>query len=152
MARWLRAFRARNGPWLWQASVARRNRLGSRGCRLTPGDRGSGTIWVACVAVIVTGLMTGVAVIGVAQGARHRAAAAADLAALAGAQVALLDPGSACVEASVVAVANGAVLSGCSLAGEIVVVSVVVEVQLGRWGVGSASATARAGPVDDAVT
>lgn len=138
---------------MWRASVARRNGGGARGHRrLTSGDRGSGTIWVACVAMIMTSLMTGVAVIGVAQGARHRAAAAADLASLAGAQVALLDPDAACGEASTVAAANGATLNTCSLDGEIVVVSVVVEVQLGRWGVGSTSATARAGPADDAGT
>lgn len=113
-------------------------------------DRGSGTIWVAAMALVLVAVVLGAGLIGLAQTARHRATSAADLAALAGAQVALLDPGGACAAAAHIAAANGATLTGCALAAEVVTVVVAVRVRLGRFGVGTATAHARAGPVDAA--
>ena len=70
---------------------------------------------------------------------RHRAAAAADLAALAGAAHAL--DGSACTTAATVARRNGATVQECRLDGEDVDVTVSVT---SDWGV--TRARARAGP------
>ena len=111
-------------------------------------DRGSGTLWMAAVAVILSLMASTVVLLGLAQTARHKANAAADLAALAAAQVLLDGTGSACDEAVQNASANGARLTGCSVDGEIVSVSVSVGVRLGRFGIGHAEASARAGPID----
>ena len=111
-------------------------------------DRGSGTLWMAAVAVILSLMASTVVLLGLAQTARHKANAAADLAALAAAQVLLDGTESACDEAVQNASANGARLTGCSVDGEIVSVSVSVGVRLGRFRIGQAEASARAGPVD----
>lgn len=104
---------------------------------------------LALVAVVATTVVA-VATVGAAVVLRHRAEAAADLAALAGADVATgRVPGSPCVRAGRVAAVNGARLTGCWTAGE----EVVVEVALrpGSAGplaglTGAARASARAGP------
>jgi secretion/DNA translocation related TadE-like protein len=112
-----------------------------------PGDRGSATIWLlgTCLLVIALGL-TCVTVVS-AMVARHRARAAADLAALAGARYAVDGPATACQQATVVAAANGAAVTGCRLDGFDLIVSVSVPVAGAPAGIGPASATARAGPV-----
>jgi secretion/DNA translocation related TadE-like protein len=71
--------------------------------------------------------------------ARHRAGGAADLAALAAADHALDGPQTACRLAAEVARAQGALLRGCQVAGE--VVEVVAEVR-------GARVRSRAGPAD----
>lgn len=98
------------------------------------------TITVAC-------LYLGSAVI-----ARHRAQAAADLAALAAAAGLARGAGAACAQAVVVAEAMHTRVETCSVTGLDVVVAVDVSVTLGRLGMGTAHAIARAGPVDSGLT
>jgi secretion/DNA translocation related TadE-like protein len=87
------------------------------------------------------GVVRGLAVL-----ARHRAEAAADLAALAGAAAVLDGPAVACVEADRVALANGGRLSRCLVAGEVIEVEVARVLPLGRLGRWTAVGRARAGP------
>nr|WP_255595977.1 Rv3654c family TadE-like protein [Cellulomonas sp. C5510] len=95
---------------------------------------------LALVAVTVA-LATLLGLLASAHAARGRAQAAADLAALAGAQRALV-AGDACGLAREVATRNGAGLDRCrELPGAVVEVAASVP---GVWGV--ASAAARAGP------
>ena len=111
------------------------------------GERGSATVWVLvlCGVLAVVGaaaVLTGAAVV-----ARHRATAAADLAALAGA-VRAVQGADACGSAGQLAAANTAELATCQVTPEAVVeVTVSVPVRLGRLGIFSATARARAGPV-----
>jgi len=83
---------------------------------------------------------------GVAVTARHRAEMAADLAALAGATAVVDGYTSACGAADRVARSNGARLSRCVVAGDVVEVLVVRAVPFGRLGSWPASGRARAGP------
>ena len=113
-------------------------------------DRGSGTVlMVGVVAVVFLLTVAGVAVASAVLAA-HRARAAADLAALAGA-VALaqgLPASSACGAAGVVAVRNGAALLACGTGADgSVLVRTSTPVSFGIPGQpGAASASARAGP------
>ncbi|WP_308195078.1 Rv3654c family TadE-like protein [Mycolicibacterium sp. F2034L] len=101
---------------------------------------------VAVIAVLVS--VTGaVAAVGSAVLARHRAQAAADLAALAAAGRLAEGLGSACGHADSVAGAMGVALADCQVDGLDVVVAVEAPVGLGVWNVGPAHAAARAGPV-----
>jgi secretion/DNA translocation related TadE-like protein len=81
---------------------------------------------------------------GAAASARHRAQAAADLGALAGARYAVDGSSVACARAAGIVEANGARLVGCRLEG----VDLVVVAELPVVGLGTARGTARAGPVD----
>jgi secretion/DNA translocation related TadE-like protein len=110
-------------------------------------ERGSATVWVLALAGVLTLLGTAIVLAGVATVARHRAGAAADLAALAGAGRAVLGDPDACGRAARVAVANGAQMDGCAVrAGAVVEVRLHVPVRLGPFGTGRAAAQARAGP------
>ncbi len=80
--------------------------------------------------------------------ARHRAQAAADLAALAAAGRLTQGRDTACSYAGALAEAMHTTLADCSVVGLDVVVAVDVPVALGRLGSGTARAVARAGPVD----
>lgn len=91
------------------------------------------------VLLTVTG---GSAYVGAAVVARHRAQAAADLAALTGAALVPAGAESACAQASAVVRAMRTGLAGCTLDDLDVVVT--VEAGVGRWG--NARAAARAGP------
>lgn len=102
---------------------------------------------VAMIAVLMS-IMLGAMVFGMAVVARHRAQAAADLAALAAAGQLASGGAVACATASAVAGAMQSTVSTCRVEELDVVVSVELGVRLGRWGVGSARALARAGPVD----
>jgi secretion/DNA translocation related TadE-like protein len=97
------------------------------------------------VAVLITVTLGGVWV-GAAVLARHRAQAAADLAALAAAARLPAGPESACREAQALAAAMRATLRGCDIAHLDVVVTVAVGTGL-RIG-GEARAAARAGPIE----
>lgn len=98
---------------------------------------------------VLLALTAGGAAVGSAVVARHRAQAAADLAALAGAQHALYGAAPACVEVGVIARRMGAAVTRCVVEDLDVVVAVSVPVMLGRFGVGPARAAARAGPVTE---
>jgi secretion/DNA translocation related TadE-like protein len=85
-------------------------------------------------------------VVGTAVIARHRAQSAADLAALAAAGRLAAGQDTACGWAAAVAEPTGARVTACTVDALDVVVTVDVDATLGRWGVGSARAAARAGP------
>lgn len=111
------------------------------------GDRGvAAVLMLGLVAVVSLAGGTASALAAVAV-ARQRAAAVADLAALAAAQHALEGPGAACARASRIAASDGGVVLRCTLVGD--VVQVVAQVRppgpLGR--LGAATSRARAGPV-----
>ena len=95
--------------------------------------------------VVLLSVTGGCACLGAAVVARHRAQAAADLAALAAAARLPAGAESACAQAGVVARAMGADPAGCLIDDLDVVVTVEVGVAIGRWG--TARAAARAGPV-----
>lgn len=110
------------------------------------GDRGAAALLVLAVAALLAlfgAVSSSVAAVGVA---RQRAAAVADLAALAGAAHALEGPAAACAWAGRTAARDAASLRTCRVQGD--VVTVVAEVRPpGRLGLlGNATGRARAGP------
>lgn len=108
-------------------------------------ERGAGTVLVLCV--IMTVAVTLMAVAGLAAGyaVRHRAAAAADLAALAAAQQVCGGTGDPCALAARVAQANGAHLRDCVVDGWEVEVQVLVPAPPPGW-LPDQLRRARAGP------
>lgn len=96
-----------------------------------------------CVLIVVAaaGASLGAAVI-----ARHRAQAAADLGALAAAGALTTGPEAACAQAAAIAAAMHTTVAQCRVDDLDVVVTVHADVRLGRWGIGPATAAARAGP------
>ncbi len=93
--------------------------------------------------VAVTGVIVQFAAILLA---RHRAEAAADLGALAGAAVVLQGAQHACDRAAAITRANGAGVSSCVIEGADLLLTVEVAVHLGPL-VAAAAGRARAGPV-----
>ena len=116
---------------------------------MTAGDRerGSATVWTVALAGVLAAVGLAAVLVGAAVVARHRAGSAADLAALAAASRAVVGDPAACATAGEVAQANGAALTGCTVGGGVVEVSVEVGVRLGPLGSRRAAAVARAGPV-----
>jgi secretion/DNA translocation related TadE-like protein len=110
------------------------------------GERGSASLWVLGVGLAVLLFAGAVAAAGSVLVARHRAQAAADLGALAGAVRASEGPDAACAQARQIIEANGASLVECQVDGLDVVVGVeVAPAGVGR-AIGPARARARAGP------
>lgn len=110
------------------------------------GDSGSATVVVlglAAVLAVVASVAVAVAAVAVA---RHRAASAADLAALAAADRSLRGHAVACAAAARAATKGSAVLRRCSVDGDVVLVVAGVRPPgvLGRFG--EVRAAARAGP------
>jgi secretion/DNA translocation related TadE-like protein len=101
----------------------------------------------AMIAMVIV-FAAAAAYLGAAVTARHRAQAAADLAALGAAGALVSGPEAACLRATRIAARMGSVIAWCRIDGLDVVLDVSVPVRLGRWGVGPAGAAARAGPVD----
>jgi secretion/DNA translocation related TadE-like protein len=93
------------------------------------------------LAVVGAAVVVGTAVI-----ARHRAQSAADLSALAAAGRLGAGQDTACGWAVSVAERMNARVTGCRVEALDIVITVDVDAALGRWGLGSAHATARAGP------
>jgi len=93
------------------------------------------------LAVVGAALVVGSAVI-----ARHRAQSAVDLAALAAAGRLAEGQNTACEWAVSVANQTHARVTECRVESLDVVVTVEVGAALGRWGMGTARAAARAGP------
>lgn len=87
--------------------------------RARRGDRGSATVWTAFAACALCLVFGAVLVLGQAVTARHRAGAAADLAALAAADRALWGEAEACAVADRVAEVQGAGLVRCQVRGEV---------------------------------
>jgi len=89
------------------------------------------------------------AYLGAAVVARHRAQAAADLAALSAAAQLAAGPETACAQAKAVAHQMRVSTSGCAVDDLDVVVTIDVRLAVAGWG-SSARAAARAGPADQA--
>jgi secretion/DNA translocation related TadE-like protein len=109
-------------------------------------ERGSGTVLILVLSMLVLLGATAGVVRGIAVTARHRVEAAADLAALAGATAVLDGAAAACTAADEVARANGGRLSRCAVAGGVVEVVVTRVLSVGRLGRWAASGRSRAGP------
>jgi secretion/DNA translocation related TadE-like protein len=109
-------------------------------------ERGSGTLLMTAAALLV--LVCGLAVVlwSAVSTAHHRAATAADLAALSGAQAVQSDE-DPCATARRIAGKQGASLDSCTVSGEEVSVTAGVPVELGSLGRPVVRSTARAGPV-----
>lgn len=113
-------------------------------------ERGSGTVLVTGALGVLLVLTAAAIQLGAAAGAAHRARAAADLAALAGASALQQGSGDPCSRASELVTRNGGHLLSCTLgAAESVWVRASADVP-GSWpGIPRlATATARAGPAD----
>ncbi|MEV5752577.1 Rv3654c family TadE-like protein [Actinoallomurus sp. NPDC052308] len=124
-------------------------RSGWRVRRAGNGDRGSGTVWMVALIGAVWSVAVMAMVVGGARVARHRADAAADLAALAAAAHAAEGSEHACRLAARVARDSEASLRRCTFRGRVVDVIVIARVgALPRTGRLTATARARAGPVD----
>jgi secretion/DNA translocation related TadE-like protein len=98
---------------------------------------------VVLLTITIGGVCVGSAVV-----ARHRAQAAADLAAVAAAVYLSEGTRVACSRASALALAMNAAVTRCEVEDLDVIVTVETHVPLGQIAVGPARATARAGPVD----
>ena len=138
-------------------SAARRRRADAHAVtasRLTARDAGSASVWTVALAAVVWVSAASTLLAGAGVIARHRAASAADLAALAAAQVAVRSRGSPtsaieapCNAAERIAAHNGAQVTGCAVSGQVVDVTVRVATPSLRYlGVASVSGRARAGP------
>lgn len=117
----------------------------------SPRDDGSATVLVVALLAFAA-LLGGVgACVGQAVVARHRAEAAADLGALAGAQALLTGEAPACARARDVVSANAARLRACTVhADNSVTVTVTVDLRGVLTAAGAAHGTARAGPAPGA--
>jgi secretion/DNA translocation related TadE-like protein len=113
-----------------------------------PDDDGVATVATAAAVAVLLGALTVVLALGAAVTARHRAAAAADLAALAAAGHAVLGAAAACDRAERVATGSGARLVRCGLDGWEASVAVEVDVRLALVGDAVAVGRARAGPAE----
>ncbi|SFQ73692.1 helicase/secretion neighborhood TadE-like protein [Amycolatopsis arida] len=109
-------------------------------------DRGFATVWAGSAVVALLSVGALVWWFGAATAVRHRATAAADLAALAASAHAERGIGGACVHAREVATEMGVRLEDCRLVGWDVLVRVAAD--LPEPFAAAASARARAGPVD----
>jgi secretion/DNA translocation related TadE-like protein len=109
-------------------------------------ERGSGTLLMMAAGLLV--LVCGLAVVlwSAVSTAHHRATAAADLAALSGAQ-AIQSDGDPCATARRIAGKQGASLDACTVYGEDVLVVAGVPVELGSLARPVVRSTARAGPI-----
>lgn len=117
----------------------------SRTGRERVGERGSGTVLVLVV-MMMLGITGGsVALVGAAIGVRHRAETAADLAALSGA-AALARGTPPCPIAARIARVNGATVETCNVAGAMVNVTVTLQPQGPLARLPPARARAKAGP------
>ena len=117
-----------------------------RGCEQS--DRGSGTIWMVALIGLIWSMATMAMAVGGVRAARHRAYAAADLAALAAASHFADGAGSACELAARIARGSGGRLRQCVFHGRISDVVVVSEIRsVPALGHLTATARARAGPV-----
>ncbi|MFD9798295.1 Rv3654c family TadE-like protein [Streptomyces sp. NPDC059071] len=109
--------------------------------RTCPADRGAATVWTAFAACALCVVFGAVLALGQAVAARHRAGAAADLAALAAAGRILWGEQDACAAAARVAAAQGATLVRCQVRDDIA--DVTTRVAHPPW---HPQSRARAGP------
>ncbi|WP_083952105.1 Rv3654c family TadE-like protein [Actinomadura rubrobrunea] len=118
-------------------------------CARGRGDRGSGALWVVALMAVLWASAAAAMTVGGVRVARHRADAAADLAALAAAARVAEGTREACRSAGKVAREFGGRLSKCQVRGRVVDVSVTLAVT-GAWAVGDMRVVsrARAGPAE----
>ncbi|HEY2094874.1 MAG TPA: Rv3654c family TadE-like protein [Pseudonocardia sp.] len=137
---------AESGPGLIDEMSRRRGVESDRG-QDRGQDRGVATLWAAGAMSVVLAVMVVGINLGAAASSRHRAEAAADLAALAAASHAGDGEAAACAHGARVAHGMSARLVSCRLAGWEAAVEIEVRpsLALGSWGV--AHGRARAGPV-----
>ncbi|MFI0449119.1 Rv3654c family TadE-like protein [Actinomadura sp. 6N118] len=111
-------------------------------------DRGSGVVWVVGFMAVVWVVAVTAMTVGSVRAARHRADAAADLAALAGAARVAEGRAAACRAAEAIAAKSGGRLSACGVRGRVVEISVtvVLKVPIATDAL-RVSSRARAGPV-----
>jgi secretion/DNA translocation related TadE-like protein len=110
-------------------------------------DEGIATVWAATGAAVIMAALLLALHLGAAVAARHRAEAAADLAALAAAGQAVHGAGTACGRAEVIAQQMGGEIIRCLLSGWHALVEVHVPVPLALPGA-EAVGRARAGPME----
>ncbi|WP_198168479.1 Rv3654c family TadE-like protein [Herbidospora yilanensis] len=110
-------------------------------------DRGSATVWVVAVMAVVWAAAYVLVQVGMARVAVHTALAAADLGALAAAELAVAAPGEACGRAAEVVAANDARIVSCEVEGGVSEVTARVRLRFPGLTEREASATSRAGPV-----
>ncbi|MEV6103090.1 Rv3654c family TadE-like protein [Streptomyces sp. NPDC051940] len=104
-------------------------------------DRGAATVWTAVACAALCAVFVALLAMAQVVQARHRAGAAADLAALAASDEAVYGPGAACAAARRVAAAQHAILARCTVTGE--VSDLVARVRAGPF---VSEVRARAGP------
>lgn len=109
-------------------------------------QRGAGTVFILSIVLVVMVALQAVAVLAAGQSARHRAAAAADLAALAAANRLAFGSADPCADAGRIADANGAVLRDCVIDGMEVEVQVRVDTMSALPWLPAQDRRARAGP------
>jgi secretion/DNA translocation related TadE-like protein len=114
-------------------------------------DSGSGTVYVLMVIVLLLAVLAAALMLGQTLVARHQAASAADLAALAAADRALEGSAAACAVAAAIASAQEARITACRLHGEIVEIDAAVSLPAALSRFGPAKARARAGPADSPI-
>ncbi|MBB2992136.1 secretion/DNA translocation related TadE-like protein [Mycolicibacterium iranicum] len=118
-------------------------------CRLSSRareERGAASVIAAAMCAALVAVTVGGAQIGAAVIARHRAQAAADLAALAAAAAVPAGRQQACAQASAVARAMSVTAVDCVVDGLDAVVTVEARAAVRLFGAGPARAVARAGP------
>ncbi|WP_091603348.1 Rv3654c family TadE-like protein [Micromonospora mirobrigensis] len=113
----------------------------------TGGDRGSATVYLLAVGLVLVVFGIFGAAVGAARVARQQARVAADLGALAGAGRAVEGPDTACAVAGAIVRANGGRPVACRLDGLDVLVTVEITVTALPGLVREVSVTSRAGPV-----
>jgi secretion/DNA translocation related TadE-like protein len=114
---------------------------------VTGRDRGSATVFVLAIGLVLLSVALTGLIAGSAVAARHQAQSAADLGALAGAPYSIVDPAMACAKATAVVEANRAAIIGCRIDGVDIVIRTAVPVIGAPAAVGPATAAARAGPL-----
>lgn len=133
------------GSAAWRRAFSRNRRCG--GWRRFRSERGSGTVYAVAMIGVLAALTAAATLIAKAQVSYQRAAAAADLGALAGARALVDGSDDPCGAAARIVRRNGAELAGCAIEGETIVITSRVSVTLGSFGIEAAAARARAGPV-----
>ena len=121
-------------------------------------DAGSASLWALSLAMVLWVCVAAVMLAGVAVVARHRAATAADMSALAAASVIARSEGDGdggagskgCAAANAIAFANNAIVTSCQVIGQVVDVTARVRIPALSWLGGleldAVSMRARAGP------
>lgn len=110
-------------------------------------DRGVATVWAATAVAVLIAVLAAMLDLAGATAVRHRAEAAADLAALAAAGHAQDGGEAACARATQIAASGGARVVLCRLRGWEAVVEVEMGVRLSLLGATTVRGRARAGPV-----